>query len=253
MKIFNLSISLIILFTGCSVKEYRLFQNEDTSLINESQDINIKYSSKIMVDDILWIDIFNMNQQSNVSASATLLNGHAGVGRGNEFVVSTEGTIYLPLLHEVKVEGLTVSQLNKKLMNNYRKYLKQPYIKVRVKNHKIFVLGEVATRGVLNIEGNSISVIEALSKSGGFTDYALRDRLRIISSENGKHKIRTLDLTKLSTLNIKNLMLKPNTIVYVEPKSTKAFNVNLQDYLPIIQAISSLAGTFLLFDYIGAR
>lgn len=250
MKTFNLVISLIILFTGCSVKEYRLFENEDTSLISDVKDINIKYSSKIMVDDILRIDIYNMNLKSNILATPALISQHS---IDNEFIVSINGTIYLPLLNEVTVEGLTMNQLNKHLISKFKRYLKKPYIKSRIQNHKVFVLGEVEGRGVVKIEGNSISIIEAISQSGGFTDYALRDRIRIITPENGKHTIRTLDFTKLSTLNIKNLMLKPNSIVYVEPKNSKVMNLTIREYLPILEAISSVAGTFLLFDYIGAN
>jgi hypothetical protein len=71
-----------------------------------------------------------------------------------------------------------------------------------------------------------------------------------VSKEGGKYKIRTLDMSRLSTLNIDNLMLKHNSIVYVEPRSSKAIKVGVQDYLPVIQAISGVASTFLAIDYI---
>jgi len=244
-----LIIVFIILFTGCSIKEYRLFQNEDPSLISQEQDIDISYDSKILPDDILKIDIYNMNQKSNILNGSAIAN-NLSASVNNEYIVSTDGTIYLPLLQEVRVKGFTVKELNKKLTEDYKRYLKQPYIKTTIKNHKVFVLGEIEGKGVIPISGNSISLIEVISKAGGFTDHSLRDRVIIISKENGKHKMRTVDFTKLSMLNTDNLMLRNNTIVYVEPKGTKAIKVGIQDYLPIIQSISAIAGTILTFDYL---
>jgi len=242
-----LAMVFIILFSGCGVKEYQLFTNENSNYISQPEDIDINYDSKIVPDDILSIDIYNMNQKSNILKSSTILDNSK---ESNQYIVSNEGTIYLPLLQEVTVVGFTVKELSKKIISDYKRYLKQPYVKIAIKNHKIFVLGEVKKQGIVPLEGNSMSIIEALSASGGLTDYAARDRVRVISKEGTKYKIRTLDMSRLMTLNIDNLMLKHNSIVYVEPRNSKALKVGVQDYLPIIQAISGIASTFLTIDYI---
>jgi len=247
----NICIAISFIFlTGCSVKDYQLFQDTNkSSNINQSEYIDISYESKIVPDDILSIDIYNMNQKSNILRDSTLL-GSVSSEPKNRYVVESDGTIYLPLLQEVKVAGLTTQQLNKKLTQEYSRYLKQPYVKTSVKNHKVYILGEVNKVGIVPVEGNSISLIEAISKAGGFTDYAMRNRIRIISKDSNKYRLRTLDLTKFDTLNIANLILKPNSIVYVEPRSAKAIKVGINDYLPMIQAISSLASTYLAIDYV---
>jgi polysaccharide export outer membrane protein len=246
MRYINVAL-FIWLSTGCSVKEYQLFTNEEPSYISQSQDINISYDSKIVADDILTIDIYNMNQKSNILKNSIL---NSKQSNQNEYIVSANGTIYLPLLQELRVSGFTANELSKEFTQKYKRYLKQPYVKVAIKNHKVFVLGEVEKQGIVPIEGNSISVIEAISHSGGLTDHAARNRIRIVSKEGGKYKIRTLDMSKLSTLNIDNLILKHNSIVYVEPRSSKAIKVGVQDYLPVLQAISGVASTFLTIDYI---
>jgi polysaccharide export outer membrane protein len=140
--------------------------------------------------------------------------------------------------------------MNELLTAKYREFLKAPYVKATVKNHKVYVLGEVVTNGVVPIEGETISVIEVIAKSGGLTDKAVRDRIRIISEENGKYVLNTLNLNEFSTLNMHNLMLKQNSIVYVEPKNSKAVTVAINDYLPIIQAVSSVLGTFVSIKYL---
>ena len=245
MKQFSLIV--ILMFSGCGIKEYQLFTNNNPSYISQEDDINISYDSKIMPDDILIIETYNMSQKSNILESSSIQNSKEDA---NRFIVSADGIVYLPLLEEVNVQGQTVRELSKKLTNSYREYLQKPYTKVTIKNHKVFVLGEVRKPGIVPIEGNSISIIEAITSSGGLTDHASRNKIRVISKDGKKHKIRTLDMSRLSTLNIDNLMLKHNSIVYIEPRGSKAFKVGVQDYLPIIQAISGIASTFLSIDYI---
>lgn len=168
----------------------------------------------------------------------------------NKYVVYSDGTIILPLLKTVSVQGLTIKELNEKLTQSYKTFLKAPYIKSSIKNHKVYVLGEVVKQGVIPMEGETISVIEAIAKAQGLTDYALKNRIRVISEEHGKFVMSTLNLNKFSTLNSRNLMLKHNSIIYVEPKGSKAIKVAINDYLPIMQAISSVLGTFLTIDYL---
>jgi polysaccharide export outer membrane protein len=236
------------MFSACSVKEYKLFQDEDSKYFPQIQDINITYSSKIVPNDILNIDIYNMNQKSNIMMQDLKYSNTNNVKEDNSYIVYSDGTIILPLLNSVYIEGLTIKELNEALTNKYKAFLKAPYIKATIKNHKIFVLGEVLKRGVVPIEGETISVIEAIAKSGGLTDHAVRNRIRIISEDAGKYHLHTLNLNKLNTLNSHNLMLKNNSILYIEPKSTKAIRVSINDYLPIIQAASSIFSTFLTIE-----
>ena len=234
----------LFFFSGCSIKEYRLFQTKNMDALPATMELNITYSSKIVPNDVLDINIINMNKKSNIMMSEVGIS----TTTDSKYVVYEDGTIFLPLLNEVKVTGLTIRELNKELTNRYRAYLKSPYIKASITNHRVYVLGEVLQRGVVPIEGETISVIEVIAKSGGLTDDAVRDRIRVISEENGKYVLYTLNLNQFSTLNTRNLMLKHNSIVYVEPKSTKSVRVAINDYLPIVQAISSVLSTFLTVE-----
>jgi len=236
---------LLYSFSGCSVKEYKLFQQNDNEIIL-SQELNISYSSKIMPNDVLVISIINMNKHSNIMMNK---NGYPTVS-DNKYVVYKDGTILLPLLNNIHVQGLSIQELNLMLTNKYKKFLKAPYVKTTIKNHKIYVLGEVTKRGVVPLEGENISVIEAIARSGGLTDHALRSRIRIISEENGKYIMQTLNFNNFSTLNSRSLMLKANSIVYVEPKTAKAIYVAINDYLPILQAISSTLSTFVNIKFL---
>jgi polysaccharide export outer membrane protein len=240
----------VLFFIGCSGKEYRLFEKENLEHMPQiSEDLNISYQSRVVPNDILQIDIYNMNQKSNIMMQDSRYSGSVAID-DNSYMVYEDGTITLPLLNSVPVKGLTIKELNEDLTRRYRAFLNKPYIKASIKNHKVYVLGEVIKRGVIPIEGDTISVIEVLAKAGGLTDHAVRNRIRIISEDNGKYRLHTLNLNRFDTLNNNNLMLKHNSIVYVEPKNTKAIKVAINDYSPIMQAISTVLGTFLTIDYL---
>jgi len=241
---------MLLFFVACSGKEYRLFNKENSEHIDEvSEDLNISYESKVIPNDILKIDIYNMNKKSNFMRKSYSLEKPSSM-EDNSYIVYSDGTIMLPLLNIVSVEGFTVKELNRVLTERYRAFLNAPYVKVSIKNNRVYALGEVNRQGVIPISGESISVIEVLAKAGGLTDHAVRNRIRIISEDRGKYRLRTLNLNDFNTLNRRNLILKNNTIVYVEPKNTKATAVAINDYLPILQAISSVLGTFMTIDYI---
>jgi len=66
------------------------------------------------------------------------------------FSVNEEGEVYLPRLNEVNVTGLTTSELEKLLEENYSEFLIAPDIKVRIaifKETKVIVTGEVRYPG----------------------------------------------------------------------------------------------------------
>jgi len=252
----KLSVLLFMLFfVACSGKEYKLFNKENSEHMPQfseesSKDLNISYQSKILPNDILEIDIYNMNQKSNIMMQDRRYQNPVGIKENNSYIVYADGTIILPLLNTVSVKGLTIKKLNEELTTKYKAFLNAPYVKASIKNHKVYILGEVHKKGVVPIEGDSISVIEVLAQAGGLTDHALRNRIRIISEDNGKYTLHTLNLNSFDTLNNGNLMLKHNSIVYVEPKDTKGTRILIDDYLPILNAISSVLGTFLTIDYL---
>jgi polysaccharide export outer membrane protein len=114
----------------------------------------------------------------------------------------------------------------------------------------VYVLGEVKQPGVIQIQKDYTTLIDVISKSGGLTDTARRNDIIIISGGLKHPKIRQVDLTKLSSLNYKNMILKPNDIVYVQPVGIKPLDVKVQGYMPILNFINTLFGTFANIKYI---
>lgn len=212
--------------------------------------VSFHYVSKILPSDKLKIDIYNKSKKLSLSDAVDAKQESTPVTKSVEYLVDLDGTLYLPLLGVVKLAGMTEKEAGAYLTQRYRSFLNDPFVKVSITNTRIYVLGEVRGPGVIEIPPSGISLFEVLAKSGDFTDHAKRNAINIISGPLGKQTIRTIDMTSLAAINATNLMIRPNSIVYVPPRYMKAVQVTINDYLPILSLISSTLGTYLSIDYI---
>jgi polysaccharide export outer membrane protein len=226
---------------------------KDSSTHVEEKPIDFKYSSKIIAGDELQIDIFNKSKiarfedihsidPSDITLKQTKAN--------NNYIVEDDGTIYLPLLGEISVSSMSQSELGEYLTQKYKRYFNKPHVKVKLKSTRIYVLGEISKPGVLPVPPSGVSIFEVIAKSGDFTDYAQKDEIRVISGKLGKQTIRIINLTSMKSINNTDLMIKPNSIVYIAPRSMKEVKVSVADISPIISLISSTLGAYLSIDYI---
>ena len=71
--------------------------------------------------------------------------------------VDGEGTIYLPKLHRIYVENLSINELNDLLDNAFKKFIKYPSVETEVLNYRpiqIIVEGELVSPGVKTLQGS---------------------------------------------------------------------------------------------------
>ena len=72
--------------------------------------------------------------------------------------IDGEGTIYLPRIHRVNVEGLTINELNNLLNIAFKEFVKFPNVEITIKKYRpvgIFVEGEVLEPGPHILTGGS--------------------------------------------------------------------------------------------------
>jgi len=85
-------------------------------------------------------------------------------------------------------------------------------------SRRIFILGEVNNPGSYDIPPEKeLTVVEAISLAGGFTEQAGVNKTKIIRVENGLEKtmeVKIKDITKKGNKS-KDIILRPNDIVIV--------------------------------------
>lgn len=173
------------------------------------QNLNNVKREKYLIDsnDILDITVFD---EPKLSAKAR---------------ISEEGILSYPLIEDIKVKGLTPQEVETILEERLRDgYLKDPKVTVmldivlmeRHKGKEIFVMGEVRRPGAIQILGKNLSVLEVVTKAGGFTEFAAPNRTRVIRIEEGEEKTIMVNLNKVKKGNRSlDIILKPGDVVVV--------------------------------------
>lgn len=219
--IYQLSLSSCV-----DVKKNIYFSNQKDTTINSKNDAPLTY---IQSNDLLSIAvsslnpaataIFNTPNNSYVSSSSA-----SGINlQSPGYLVNTDGFIQFPVIGNMKVSGLTTTELKDRISKELidRKLLIDPVVVVRQLNFKVSVLGEVAHPTVINVPSEKISLLEALGLAGDITVYGRKDNVMVIREEMGKKVIRRLNLNSSQLFTSPYYYLKSNDIVYVEANKAK--------------------------------
>lgn len=107
-------------------------------------------------------------------------------------VIRPDGLISMPIIGDVKAAGLTADALAQRIAERLKQYLAtNPSVSVSVKtinSYSVYVLGEVAKPGKFQLK-SYVTVLQAISMAGGFTDYAKKNKLQVVRvTENGDQK-----------------------------------------------------------------
>ena len=105
--------------------------------------------------------------------------------------VRPDGKISLPLLNDVQAAGLTPMQLSMRIAANLRKYVSDPQVTVvvtQINSQRVYILGEVNRAGAYPLLPG-MTVLEALSSSGGFTIFANTKKIYVLrKTADGKQE-----------------------------------------------------------------
>jgi polysaccharide biosynthesis/export protein len=99
--------------------------------------------------------------------------------------VRPDGKISLPLVGEVKAEGLTPGQLRAQLAQALAKYIDNAEVAVIVqqaKSHKFNIVGEVQKPGAYPLDSQT-TVLDALALAGGLRDFAKTKDIYILRTQ----------------------------------------------------------------------
>jgi protein involved in polysaccharide export with SLBB domain len=127
------------------------------------------------------------------------------------------------LVQEIKVVGMTPTQLTEKLTKAYSAELDKPSITVIVKTfntHRVFVDGEVYKAGLVPLIG-PMTVLQSISQGGGLKDTARTNEvivIRRVAENKVASLVVNLDYAIDGTDMGQDILLQPNDIVFV-PKS----------------------------------
>ena len=225
-----LIICLIACLTACKTPEkINYIQDVEPGV---TQPIESRQSIIIQPKDMLSIivstkdpelaAIFNLSVQANRAGVPIFSSAYNQYLSG--YVVDNNGDIDFPVLGKIHAAGLSRWALQEKITRELteRNLLKDMVVTIEFMNFKVSVLGEVKKPGTYSIEGDKVTVLEAIAMAGDLTIYGLRDEVYVIREENGERRNFKLDLRSKDIFNSPAYYLRQNDIIYVKPNEVRA-------------------------------
>lgn len=229
------SFLVILLLTSCnSPKNFVYLQDMEMGL---KYPIDTKYEAVIHRDDRLSITVscknpelaipfniydgtFRVESDGNVTADATSKVNEKG------YRVDVNGNIDFPILGKLHIEGMKVSEVRDLIKSKIEEggYMKDPLVSIEFLNFKYTVLGAVGSNGTYTVDGDRVTLLEAIAKAGDLTAKARIDRVAVIREVEGERQIFMHDLRTKDIFESPCFYLQQNDIVYVEPKYKKKDN-----------------------------
>lgn len=230
--IIHLSIISLLFYTGC-----KSFDNIQNGLLQSTDNIEnrletINGSYILSPPDVIEISV-NDNPELKTRA-----------------IIRPDGNIFFPLLGDVYVEGLTPLEIREKihkLLGRYLKELPEESVSVMVMgfNSKIVYVHSYGL-GIRQVPfTGDLTVLDAITRSGLLVRSSNKRRIMVIRGEQDPDKtpqklvLNLNDILKKGRTE-KNIVLKPNDIVYIPPTFFGRIGFAAQDLLFPTQPVQNL-------------
>lgn len=133
--------------------------------------------------------------------------------------VRPDGKISFPLVNEVKVSGMTPTQIQALLEEQLKNYLVAPRVTVTVteiRSRVVYITGEVAKPGAYSLI-SPLNVLQLIAKANGLNLYAKRKKIFVLRQVDG-HQVRypfNYDQVVRGQETSQNIELRPGDTVLV--------------------------------------
>lgn len=253
-NLFLMFATLVLLVSSCGqVKNIAYFQNkavDKPELIDKHAGIVIQ--PKDMLSIVVssrnpeLVAMFNLPMVTYQAGSEIVLTGSSQRLMG--YIVDNDGYIDFPVLGRLKVDELTrwelAEMIKKRLLDDG--LLSDAVVTVEFMNFKVSVIGEVNAPGTYTIQGDKVTVLQAISLAKDLTIFGMRENVSVIRERNGERTIYEINLCDVSMFDSPAYFLQQNDVVYVQPSEIKARQSTTDDKALRMTSIFVSGGSLLL-------
>lgn len=247
-------VAFILLVSSCApVKNIAYFQNK---AIDRPEMVDKHAGIVIQPKDQLSIVVSSRNPELVVMFNLPVVSYQAGSevvssGGGQRlmgYIVDNNGYIDFPVLGKLKVDGMTRWELAEMIKGKLLEdgLLADAVVTVEFMNFKVSVIGEVNSPGTYTIQGDKVTVLQAISLAKDLTIFGKRENVSVIRERNGERTIYEINLCDVSMFNSPAYFLQQNDVVYVQPSDIKARQSTTDDKALRMTSIFMTGGSLLL-------
>ncbi len=211
---------VLLVAAGCADRSFRELpagtKIEACPVVTEKQEISVPSAAAVAAppadyivgcNDVLYVSINGRPEYTLSTTSAT--------SKVQGFRVDGNGYLHLPLIGVVKADGLTISEVQKRIEDAARKYLTNPWVVVEIADYKsrpLYLLGQFRVPGTYYMD-RPLTLLQGMALGNGFDPVA---NLRGARLSRG-NKIMAVDVYDLLVRGdaSQNVWLQPGDTIYI--------------------------------------
>jgi len=212
------------------------FSEEDLSTVTYELDKN--YILK--PNDALLLNVFTNKGERLVDPNFELSQGgQAGQQQQQirdrfQYIIQADSTVTFPMVGDMNIVGMTLYDAELMVAEKFEKFYDDAFVKLRIDNRRVFVLGAPGGR-VVPLENENTSIVEVLALSEGLDLGAKAQNIRLIRNDD----VFLIDLSTISGMQNSNMLVAPGDIIYVEPWR-RPWLESIRDVAPTLSIVSSI-------------
>ncbi len=229
--------ALVVLASCGSYKQNIMFKvPEGGALQQQAEAVQKNYI--VQKNDVLNLSVFTNKGELIIDPDYNLLKEVSSQNMQRkpelQYLVDVNGIAKFPMIGELKVEGITLRQLEAILQKEFAKYYTDPFVSVTYANKRVIVLGAPGGK-VIPLVNENITLAEVLALSSGLDNNSKSNSIRVLRGE----QYFVADLSTIEGYLRTNMVMQPGDIVYIEP-IRRPVSEALRDYGPLVSIITTL-------------
>ncbi|NUM51606.1 MAG: polysaccharide biosynthesis/export family protein [Flavobacteriales bacterium] len=239
-------IALSFLFSSCNFNSSRMYRTKK-DYVFATPPSNPELEYKIVPNDILdfrlytndgfkLIDLYSIDNNRIMNTASDAFT----------YRVEFDGQVKLPIIGRVDIKGKTLREAEFLLQDLYTKYYISPFVILNVTNKRILVFpGNGGAAKVIPMENNNITLVEGVALAGGITENGKAKQVKLIRGESKNQQVFLFNLNTLEGIEAANILLQPNDVIYIEPRSNTVRQA-VREASPVISLLVSVVTLYLV-------
>ena len=230
-----------VVLTGC-------YSNRQIGLLQERKGIpeydSVPYEPyRLHVNDQIVYRLITMDE---TISKAMMADQSYTTQYATTYRIYPDGTVDLPFLPPVKLEGLTEREAQDTLCAYFRQIIPDADVKMSLYNKNFTVLGDLGS-GQYKIYKERMTIFQALAMTGDVQNSGDRKHVRIVRPNgNEPPEVLEFDIRSKSIIDSKYYYIYPNDLIYVSREKGAFYKVpSYSGFIALVTSSISLLVTVL--------
>lgn len=227
--------------------DYRIIQGDQLMLTVYTLDESMKtlFASYVKTSYSTPAAARNASGTGGVGGTGTSASGANSALPENVLNVDSDGTVRIPYIGHIHVQGLTVLEAKKILNDKFRDFSPNVTVDLALRNRQFYLLGEMGT-GAVQMTSLRMNIFQALAVSGAnIALYGDRKKVKIVRQTPEGTEIKIFDIRSQDIVDSEYYYIQPNDVIYVEQRQSKFFG-SITSFASVFGFVASMLGIVTL-------